>query len=79
MEIDKLELNGQVLDISDVGAIRYDEAQTLPLEQQARARKNIGVEEAVLDILLALALVPAITDVDGAVLAESDGTILLNL
>lgn len=60
------------------GAVLYT-AQNLTPEQQAQARKNIGVEEAVLDILLALALVPAITDVDGAVLAESDGTILLNL
>lgn len=53
--------------------------QDLTPEQQAQARKNIGVEEAVLDILLALDLVPAITDSDGAVFAESDGTILFNL
>lgn len=79
MKINKMDLNGQIFDISDEGDIRYDEEQNLTEDEKSQARENIGAEEAVLYILLALDLVPAITDVDGAVLAESDGTILLNL
>lgn len=34
---------------------------------------------SVVDIFFALDIIPAVTDADGSVLAESDGTILINL
>ena len=38
-----------------------------------------GKFASVMDVFFALDIIPAVTDADGSVLAESDGTILLNL
>lgn len=42
MKMSKQIINGQEFDVHDDGAVRYDEAQTLPPEKQAQARANIG-------------------------------------
>ena len=79
MKMKTLTVNGQTFSVTDGTAVHYDEKQDLTQNEKKQARQNIGAEEAALNILLACELVPAITDSDGAVLAESDGTILLNL
>lgn len=56
--------------------VKYTE-QTLTEEQKAQARQNIGIEAAVLDILLSLDLAGALLDSDGAVLTGADGALLL--
>ena len=63
---------------SEDEAVLYTK-QNLTEEQKSQARANIGVEETIMDMLITLNLAPAITDDSGAILAESDGSILLNL
>lgn len=79
MKIKKLTVNGQTFLVNDGGAVRFDENQALTQEQKAQARENIGTDGAVAEVLLSCDLVPAFANGDGAVLAEADGTILLNL
>ena len=63
---------------SSENCVLYTE-QSLSEDEKAQARTNIGVEQAVVDILIQLDIVPVVTDGDGSVLAEDDGTILVNL
>ena len=72
-------LPGLILSIprgSSEDCVKYTE-QTLTEEQKAQARQNIGIEAAVLDILLSLDLAGALLDSDGSVLTGADGALLL--
>lgn len=66
----------EAADLHAEGCVQYTE-QTLTEEQKAQARQNIGIEAAVMDVLLALGLAPVLLDADGSVLTENDGTLLL--
>ena len=59
-------------------AVRYTK-QTLTPQQQAQARENMAVEEAVLKMLIEMEIAPVLLDADGTVLSDNDGAILLNL
>lgn len=72
-------LDGSIGTADDVKAVSYDIEQNLTEDQKHQARKNIGVEDVVMDILVALDLVPAILDGDGAILMESSGAVLMNM
>lgn len=63
---------------SSENCVLYTE-QSLTEDEKTQARTNIGVEQAIMDILIQLDIVPVVMDNDGSVLAESDGTILVNL
>lgn len=79
MTIKTLTVNDRKFRVNDSGAVRFDAGQNLTDEEKNRARENIGVDAGMLEVLLACDLVPAVTDGDGAVLTETDGTILINL
>ena len=51
--------------------------QLLTEEQKTRARNNIGINETIVDTLVALDIISTFVDDDGGDLAESDGTILV--
>lgn len=44
MERSRFNINGQIVDIIDAGAVRSDRAQSLTAAQQAQAQENIGVD-----------------------------------
>lgn len=51
--------------------------QLLTEEQKLQARNNIGINETIVDTLVALDIISTFVDDDGGNLAESDGTILV--
>ena len=59
-------------------AVLFSE-QNLTPDQQAQARENMAVEEAVLKMLIEMEIAPVLLDADGTVLSDHDGAILLNL
>ena len=66
------------------GHIRYDVEQSLTEEEKALARQNIGAaggtmatDDEIIDLLIETDMLSAVTDFDGFVLADENGSILL--
>ena len=76
-----LTVNGRHYTIEDPDSVSYGESQSLTDTQKATARDNIGAMGVgeVLDVLVAFSLAPVLLDSNGAMLVESDNTILINM
>lgn len=67
----------EIVEEASAGKLLYTE-QELNNEEKAQARKNIGVEEAVLGILVDFGIAPVLLDENGAVLTDGDDAVLVN-
>ena len=63
--------------ISNPFAVKYIQ-QSLTEEQKVQARANIGVEEAVFEMLVGFGIAPVLLDENGAVLADGNNAVLIN-
>ena len=72
-----LTVGGQTYTVQDPEAVSFA-AQVLTPQQQRQVRENIGIEEAVFDMLIVFGVAPVLLDADGRVLADGDGTVLMN-
>lgn len=72
-----LTVAGQTYTVQDPEAVSFT-AQALTPQQQKQAQENIGMEETVFDMLVALGVAPVLLDTDGAVLLCGDGAVLVN-
>lgn len=78
-EEDQTEFVAKAVEEAEKVSVLADRAQNFSDEEKAQARTNIGFEEAVVDVLLLMDVVPVLLDNDGAVLVSNDDTILLNM
>lgn len=76
-----LTVNGRQYAVEDPDSVSYGESQALTEQQAAQARENIRAvgESEMLDLLVAFCIAPVLLDGDGAILAEKDSTILMNM
>ena len=72
-----LTVSGQTYTVQDPEAVSFA-AQVLTPQQKRQVRENIGIEEAVFDMLIAFGVAPVLLDADGRVLADGDGAVLVN-
>ena len=72
-----LTVGGQTYTVQDPEAVSFT-SQVLTPQQQRQAQENIGVEDMVLHMLAALSVAPVLLDADGKVLADGDGSVLVN-
>ena len=77
---DKTEIVNDVLEkMPAIGDAVLYSPQSLTDAQKEQARTNIGVEETVMDLLVKMSIAPVVLDKNGALLADGDGAILLNV
>ena len=77
MKMKTLTVSGQTYTVQDPEAVSFT-SQTLTAQQRQQARQNIGVDETVLDALVAMQIAPVLLDADGSVLADGDEAVLVN-